>query len=110
VILVLILAVVFLVGTASTHEAILGVVFTAIAFVVLWAVSIHLTPFRRCRTCKGTGRQTGAVFTWAHRVCPTCAGSGRHRRYHVTAIYGSNLTRGERRAYAARFRRIRPRP
>lgn len=105
----MVLAAVLFIGIAVLHSVIIGAVLAAIAYVVLWRVSIHLTPFRRCPTCSGTGRQSGALFSWAHRQCPACAGAGRHRRRNVTAIYGNNRTRGEARAYAARFRSNRPR-
>jgi len=108
--LLLVLAVVFIGLTIFAHSAAVGAVLTAVAYVFLWIASIFFTPFRRCRTCSGTGRQNGRLFTWANRQCPSCAGSGRHRRYLVTGLYGPNLTRGESRAFAARFRPNRPRP
>jgi hypothetical protein len=107
--LVVVLAAVLFIGTAVTHAAAAGAVLAAVVGFVLWLVSINLTPFRRCRTCRGTGRQSGALFTWANRQCPACGGSGRHRRYNVTTIYGTNQTRGERRAAEASRRRNRPR-
>jgi hypothetical protein len=107
--LLIVLAAVLLIGTAATHSAVVGVVLAALACGGFWLASIYFTPFRRCRTCSGTGRQSGALFTWANRQCPACAGSGRHRRYFVTPIYGDNQTRGEARAYAARLRSNRPR-
>lgn len=107
--LALVLAAVFFIGAAVTHTAVVGLVLAAVAFGGLWLVSINLTPFRRCRTCRGTGRQSGYLFTSAQRACPACGGSGRHRRYNVTTIYGSNQTRGERRARSAAQRRNRPR-
>jgi len=105
-----VLVAVLLAGTALTHDATTAVVLTGLVGFVLWLVSIWLTPFRRCRTCKGTGRQTGLMSTWAHRQCPNCGGSGRHRRYNVTTVFRNNLTRGEARAASARTRRNRPRP
>jgi len=107
---VIILAVVFLVGTMRTHSADTGAIITGIVGFSMWLASAWLTPFRRCNTCEGTGRQTGLMSTWAHRQCPSCGGSGRHRRYNVTTFFGNNLTRGEARAEKARSRRIRPRP
>ena len=107
---VFILAAVFFGSSARTHDAGTGAVITAVVGFVMWLVSIWLTPFRRCRTCRGTGRFPGALSTWAHRQCPSCAGTGRHRRYNVTTFFGNNLTRGEARASRARARRNRPRP
>lgn len=105
-----VLVAVLLAGTAFTHDATTAMVLTGLVGLVLWLVSIWLTPLRRCRTCNGTGRQSGLMSTWAHRQCPSCGGAGRHRRYNVTTFFGNNLTRGEARAARARNRRNRPRP
>ena len=105
-----ILAAVFFGSAAHTHDAGTGAVITAVVGFVMWLVSIWLTPFRRCRTCRGSGRLFGTMSTWAHRQCPTCGGTGRHRRYNVTTFFGNDLTRGEARASRARSRRSRPRP
>ena len=107
--MIFVLFAVFVLGTKATHAWLVGAVLAAAAYAVMWLVSINLTPFRRCPTCSGTGRQSGMMFTWAHRQCPGCGGTGRHRRRNVTAIYGNNLTRGETRAATARRRRNRPR-
>jgi hypothetical protein len=107
--LVLALAGVFALCTLGTRNAILGLALTGVAGLVFWLVSIWMTPFRRCRTCKGTGRQSGTLFTWANRQCPACGGAGRHRRYGVSPIYGDKQTRGEARAATARQRGNRPR-
>jgi hypothetical protein len=106
----IVLAAVFFIGYSVMHDAVVGWILTAVVGLVLWLLSIWLTPFRRCGTCKGTGRQAGLMSTWAHRQCPACAGTGRHRRYNVTTVFGNRMTRGEARAFSARSRRIRPRP
>jgi hypothetical protein len=105
----IVLAVVFAVGTANTHDPGTGAVITVAVGFVIWLVSAWLTPFRKCRLCKGAGRFPGTLSTWAFRQCPSCGGSGRHRRYFVTTVFGEKLTRGERRAIKARTRRNRPR-
>jgi hypothetical protein len=107
---VFVLGAVFLGSVMRTHDAGTGAIITAVVGFILWLGSVWLTPFRRCRTCGGSGRQTGFMSTWAHRQCPACAGAGRHRRRNVTLFFGDNLTRGEARAVKARSRRIRPRP
>ena len=107
---VFILGAVFFGSATRTHDAGTGAIIAAVVGFIMWLGSVWLTPFRRCRTCSGTGRQTGFVSTWAHRQCPACAGTGRHRRRNVTMFFGNNLTRGEARAFRARSRRIRPRP
>ncbi len=107
---VIVLAVVLFAGVTRTRSAADGWILTGVVGFFLWLVSVWLTPFRRCRTCRGTGRQTGFMSTWAHRQCPNCGGSGRHRRYNVTTFFGNNLTRGEARAFRAQSRRNRPRP
>ena len=106
---VVVLTVIFALGTAGTHDPGTGAVITVAVGFVMWLVSVSLTPFRRCRICKGTGRFSGALSTWAVRQCPSCGGTGRHRRYFVTTVFGDKLTRGEARAIKARTRRNRPR-
>jgi hypothetical protein len=106
----IVLAAVFLAGYSRTRSVDDGWILTAVVGFVLWLGSVWLTPFRTCRSCKGTGRQRGFMSTWAHRQCPSCAGTGRHRRRNVTMFFGDRLTRGEARAFRARSRRIRPRP
>ena len=101
---VFVLAAVFFGSAIRMHDAGAGVIITAVVGFVLWLVSIWLTPFRRCRTCGGTGRLFGAMSTWAHKQCPSCGGTGRHRRYNVTTFFGNKLTRGEARASKARSR------
>jgi hypothetical protein len=107
---VIVLTVLFLAGYNRTQSPVDGAILASAVGFFLWLGSVWLTPFRRCRACKGTGRQTGIMSTWAHRQCPSCAGSGRHRRYNVTTFFGNRLTRGEARALRARFRGNRPRP
>ena len=107
--LVLALVVVFAICVLIAKNIVVALFLTGGVALVMWLVSIWMMPFRRCRTCKGTGRQSGMLFTWAHRQCPSCGGVGRHRRYNVTTIYGDRRTRGEARAATARQRRIRPR-
>jgi hypothetical protein len=106
---VIIIAAVFFASDARTHEAGTAAVITVAVAFLMWMVSVWLTPFRRCRTCKGTGRFHGVLSTWAQRQCPSCGGIGRHRRYLVTTVFGDKLTRGEARARKARARRSRPR-
>jgi hypothetical protein len=106
---VIVLTVVFAIGTANTHDAGTGAVIAVAAGFIMWLVSVWLTPFRKCRICKGTGSFSGSLSTWAFRQCPSCGGSGRHRRYFVTMVFGDKLTRGETRAIKARTRRNRPR-
>ena len=106
---VIILAAVFFGSAERTHGAGTGAVITVAVGFIMWLVSVWLTPFRKCRICKGTGRFSGVLSTWAHRQCPSCGGTGRHRRYNVTTVFGDKLTRGEARAVKARTRRSRPR-
>lgn len=48
---VIVLTVIFALGTAGTHAPGTGAVITAAAGFVMWLVSVSLTPFRRCRIC-----------------------------------------------------------
>ena len=52
-----------------------------------WA-SLHLHPSVRCRTCKGTGRHHGTVFTYASRACLACKGASRVARLGVRLFLG----------------------
>jgi len=104
---VFIIAAVFFVSAARTHDAGTAAVITVAVAFLMWLASVWLTPFRRCRICKGTGRFRGVLSTWAQRLCPSCGGTGRHRRYFVTTVFGEKLTRGEARARKARARRNR---
>lgn len=55
--------------------------FAVIAAVVGgYVVSLMIHPFRKCKTCKGTGRHTGAIFSHGFRPCRSCGGSSRHLR------------------------------
>lgn len=77
-----------------------------------YLISLHLHPFRVCRTCGGTGRQAGAMFPWSHRQCLRCGGQTRHRRWGVQLFHSSHgkMTLAERGAQRARnYRRGAPR-
>jgi hypothetical protein len=106
---VFLLIIAFAVGDGGTHDAGLAAVITVAVGFLVWMVSVWLTPFRKCRVCKGAGRFNGTLSTWAVRQCPSCGGRGVHRRYFVTTVFGDKLTRGEARARKARTRRNRPR-
>jgi hypothetical protein len=49
---VFVLAAVFFGSATRTHDAGTGAVITAVVGFIMWLVSVWLTPFRRCRTCK----------------------------------------------------------
>ena len=106
---VFLLIIVFAASAGRAHDAGTGAVITVAIGFLVWMISVWLTPFRRCRTCNGTGRLNGMLSTWATRQCPRCGGIGRHRRYFVTTVFGDKMTRGEARAKKARARRNRPR-
>ncbi|GAA4522464.1 hypothetical protein GCM10023191_101720 [Actinoallomurus oryzae] len=48
--------------------------------VVAYRISVHLHPFTKCSTCRGSGKHFGAVFKSAHRPCDACRGTGRKPR------------------------------
>src|SRR5882724_3197093 len=66
---VFIIAAVFFVSAARTHDAGTAAVITVAVAFLMWLASVWLTPFRRCRICKGTGRFRGVLSTWAQRLC-----------------------------------------
>lgn len=104
---------VVLVGVAAliitAGNLLLAAVLFAVALAVAYWLSLDRRPFRTCRTCRGTGRHPGSMFTYAHRQCPSCGGSSRHRRWGAVHLYGNAPTRAERAAAQAAYRRARPR-
>jgi len=44
-------------------------------------VSLRIHPLTRCGLCKGTGRHSGSVYTYASRRCRRCGGTGRKDRF-----------------------------
>ena len=84
------------------------IIFLLIVGFGFW-VSYELHPHRRCRTCKGTGRQRGAILTYAHRQCTKCGGQTRHRRWGVQGLHRNSRTWAEWEAARARARRRAPR-
>ena len=52
-----------------------------IVLVVGYFISLRLHPLTKCRTCKGTGRHFGGVYTYAQRRCRKCGGTGRKARF-----------------------------
>ncbi|HTX25470.1 MAG TPA: hypothetical protein VME19_00485 [Streptosporangiaceae bacterium] len=77
----------------------------AVLIAICYAVSLARHSNRRCRACRGSGRQRGAMFTWGDRLCTTCGGQGRHRRWGVQLIYPSRRSPAERGTAEARKRR-----
>ena len=69
----------------------------AIASVVLacgYFASVRLHPRTACRTCKGTGRYYGWIYTWVFRFCHKCLGSGRKIRFGA-AQWGTPAMRAQ---------------
>lgn len=83
----------------------LGILFYALFVGIAYLFSLGLHSNRRCRACKGSGRQRGAMFTWGDRPCKTCGGQSRHRRWGVQTFYPQRKTYSERTAPKARTRR-----
>jgi len=77
----------------------------AVIIAVAYAFSLALHSNRRCRKCRGSGRQRGAMFWWGDRLCTTCGGQSRHRRWGVQAFYPSSKTYAERARARAGLRR-----
>jgi hypothetical protein len=93
-------------GYASTAQM---VTIYVILVVVGYVVSLVLHPHRRCRNCKGTGREPGGMFTWGDRACTRCGGSPRHRRWGVRLLSPDKPVWAERSAAKAKDRAGRPR-
>jgi hypothetical protein len=90
-------------------HAVPSLVWYAGIIAVCYVFSLALHSNRRCRTCRGSGRQRAAMFPWADRVCTSCGGASRHRRWGVQLFYSGNRTYAEKSAAKARIRRARPR-
>lgn len=52
-----------------------------IVAVVGYFVSLRIHPLARCGLCKGAGRHSGSVYTYASRRCRRGGGSGRRNRF-----------------------------
>ena len=87
----------------------LGVLYYGIFVAVLYVVSLERHSNRRCRSCGGTGRHRGAMFTWGDRLCTKCGGQSRHRRWGVQAFHPGDKAWAERSAAQAKKRRGAPR-
>ena len=103
--LVLIIPALFL----SHGNLVLGALYYGIAVAVLYVVSLERHSNRRCRSCGGTGRHRGAMFTWGDRLCTKCGGQSRHRRWGVQAFHPGDKAWAERSAAQAKKRRSAPR-
>jgi hypothetical protein len=89
---------------------VMGLVFVGGGAVLYW-ISLHRHPRRRCRACHGTGRHQGAMFWWGNRACTKCAGTPHHRRWGVQLFHGAagKRTWAEERRFRATTRRGAPR-
>jgi hypothetical protein len=58
-----------------------GLIVAAVILAVGYWGSLRLNPRIAHRSCKGTGRPSGWVYTRTHHRCLGCAGSGRVIRY-----------------------------
>jgi DnaJ-class molecular chaperone len=71
-----------------------------IAILVLLAggylVSLRLHPYRKCRSCKGTGRNWGSIYKYSLRACSSCGGNGRRARLGVSTFHRNGQVWGER--------------
>lgn len=84
-----------------------AVIIVAVIVIGSYFLSLRVHPWRRCRSCKGTGRQFGAVWKHSHRLCSSCGGNGRRARIGVQVFYGNRQTWGERAPAEASARRSR---
>ena len=77
-----------------------GLLIAATVLAVAYFVSVRLHPRIACRTCKGTGKFYGWIFTWVWRNCHKCLGSGRKVRYGAS-MWGTPTVRAEAEATKA---------
>jgi DnaJ-class molecular chaperone len=60
-------------------------------------LSLYLWPFRKCRRCKGTGRNPGSSSSrWGQ--CRRCRGAGYRRRLGAKTIHHGAVSLQERAA------------
>jgi hypothetical protein len=52
-------------------------------------ISLRIHPEARCRTCNGTGRHWGSMYTRSLRGCRSCGGRGRKERLGVKLLRGT---------------------
>jgi hypothetical protein len=95
----------FLLGRGNV---VLIILFYGLFVGVAYVISLALHTNRRCRACKGTGRQKGSMFAWGDRACTTCGGQSRHRRWGAQVLYPQSKTYAERSSAKARGRRAAP--
>jgi hypothetical protein len=81
---------------------IVGLILAAVLLLIGYMVSIRRHPRIAHRSCGGTGRSHGWLYTWTHHRCQGCSGSGRAIRYGA-ARWGAPAIRQE----AERAARIR---
>ena len=81
-----------------------------VVVLVSYLISLQVHPHHACRSCGGTGMQSGRVFGYSQRRCSTCAGVPRHRRWGNMILSPGKPTRAERRAGVVARRRNRPLP
>ena len=62
-------------GSGGTSLFVLGLV-----VVGGWLISLWLHPFAACRTCKGTPKSFGKIYTRSFDLCRACEGRGRRVR------------------------------
>jgi hypothetical protein len=51
-----------------------------LVYAIAYRASLTRHPYRNCRTCHGSGKHRGALFTRAFRACDACGGTGRRLR------------------------------
>jgi len=55
-----------------TAHATLILVGVAALYFVAYLISLRIHPFRKCHWCGGSGKVSGAIFTWSTRRCGKC--------------------------------------
>ena len=56
------------------------IILIIIVAVAGYFISLRIHPLAKCGLCKGTGRHSGSVYTYAQRRCRKCGGTGRQER------------------------------
>jgi hypothetical protein len=65
------------VQTASSASGFGGLLLITVVWAAIYVGSLLLHPHTHCRTCEGTPRSYGSVYTHAFLLCDACGGRGR---------------------------------
>jgi hypothetical protein len=87
-----VLIAILILGFALGHVA--GLIVAAVLLAIGYWGSVRFNPRIAHRSCNGTGRSHGWIYTWTYHRCAGCGGSGRSIRYGASR-WGQQHVRDE---------------